>query len=59
MTIEHTDATSLLLDELVHDVASEIASNVNSLGVTHQLDYLLSNGFTLADIEDWLADCQD
>lgn len=57
--IEHTDENSLLLDDLVHDVASQQASNVNNDGIGSQVDYLLMHGFTLNDIEEWLRECKE
>lgn len=57
--MEYSDENSLLLDELVHDVAAQQAANVNNKGIAAQLDYLLVNGYTLKDIEEWLEDCKD
>jgi hypothetical protein len=38
------------LDELVHEVASEQASNVNNGGIDSQIDYLLQAGWSEKDI---------
>ena len=38
------------LDSLVHDCASEQASEINNGGYSTQLDYLLRNGWKPADI---------
>lgn len=57
--IENTDENALLLDTLVHDVASQIASNANNEGVPGQLDFLLMHGYTEKDIEEWMEDCRD
>lgn len=38
------------LEELVHDQASELASNVVNAGSDDMRDYLLGNGWTLAEI---------
>lgn len=57
--IENTDENALLLDTLVHDVASQIASNANNGGVPDQLDFLLMHGYTEKDIEEWMEDCRD
>lgn len=38
------------LDDLVLDAACEVATEVNNAGVAAQLSYLLSSGWTHADI---------
>lgn len=43
---ESHEGTYLLLDELVHDAHSKMASRVNNEGPEGQVDWLLGNGFT-------------
>lgn len=57
--IWYSDENSMLLDDLVHDVASQQARNVNNDGMGSQVDYLLMHGFTLSDIEGWLQECKE
>ena len=43
------------LDEIVHDVASELASNANSGGVTEQISFLTDVAcWTEAEIKEYL-----
>ena len=42
------------LDELVHDVKSQEASDINNNGKRSQVDFLLSVGFT----QERLAECK-
>lgn len=42
------------LDELVHDMKSQEASNINNGGIDEQIDYLLGSGWTLDGIWDAL-----
>ena len=39
------------LDDLVHDMKSLEASNINNEGVESQIDYLLAGGMSLEEIE--------
>ena len=41
-----TVEASIALDDLVHDTASQIASEINNGGTEAQLQYLLDNGWT-------------
>lgn len=45
-----------MLDELVHEVASKIASNVNNEGVTGQVAFLKENGWDEQSILHWLKE---
>jgi YD repeat-containing protein len=40
-----------VLDGMVHDTASQVASTVNNDGVSHQMEYLLANGWTQEEID--------
>lgn len=42
-----------ILDDLVHDTASQIASDTNNAGPKAQVEFLLSNGFTLEGIQEY------
>lgn len=43
------------LDEMVHDTASDMASNINNGGVESQVAYLLECGWTETDILEGLG----
>lgn len=45
-----TEAQQESLDELVHEMASQIASNTNNAGPKDQIDFLLMHGMTLENI---------
>lgn len=48
LTPEQTDEG--LLDEAVHQLASEVASAANNGGFQSQVIYLLENGYTVDDV---------
>ena len=63
MTIEETINTihnmgreSEDLDDLVHSVASKIASDINNEGLTGQLEFLKSNGWDDATVIKYLIE---
>ena len=49
--LESLGVTGEDLDELVHDAASRIGSEVNNSGLAGQLRFLLEHGVTLQEIE--------
>ena len=52
---ELTDQQQSDLDDLVHDVASSVASNINNQGPDGQLQYLLANGHTVPSVLQYLG----
>lgn len=46
LAYEDSDA----LDDMVHDAASEIGSNVNNGGLQSQIEFLLEQGYAESDI---------
>lgn len=48
--VDMKDLTPEMLDELVHEEASNQASNVNNAGVGEQVLFLLINGWSEEDI---------
>lgn len=46
------DALDHLLDELVHDTAQHLASEINNQGPSEQIKYLLNNGWTAEQLEE-------
>lgn len=53
--LEAAGIKSEMLDDLVQDAASRVASRVNNEGMNEQLDYLANAGFSEAEIEDSLG----
>lgn len=47
------------LDDLVHEVASGIASSINNEGLAGQLEYLKSHGWDEQSILNWLKEGED
>ena len=47
------------LDELVHEAASIVASNINNSGPAEQVHYLLENGFDIAYLIGMVEDGKD
>ena len=41
---------SAMLDDLVHEVASRVASRTNNEGIKEQIEFLTSNGLTIDEI---------
>ena len=50
---------SSTLDDLVHEVASCIASNVNNEGIAGQLEYLKEHGWDEQAILNWLKEGEE
>ena len=50
------DESTLLLDVLVHDVCSKIASGINNSGAEAQAEFLLTNGMSEEEIIAALCD---
>ena len=42
----------IALDDLVHKVKSQEASNINNQGIDAQLTYLFQNGLTVKEIQE-------
>jgi|6_EtaG_2_1085325.scaffolds.fasta_scaffold03439_8 hypothetical protein len=53
--LEAAGVESEMLDDLVHDAASRVASRVNNEGMGEQLDYLAQAGFSESEIEESLS----
>lgn len=49
------DTVTYWLDDLVHDLKSMEASDINNDGWESQLDYLLENGMTAEEIKETLG----
>ncbi|KGM26764.1 MULTISPECIES: hypothetical protein [Photorhabdus] len=52
--LEQAGVTSEMLDNLVHDAASRIASRVNNEGMSEQIEFIESAGITETEIADEL-----
>lgn len=54
--LQRKGVTSEMLDELVHDAASRIASRANNEGIQAQLALIEEAGIPESEIKDWLED---
>jgi len=50
--IEKNQEIQFNLDDLIHEVKSKEASNLNNRGITAQLEYLQRAGFSLKEIKE-------
>ena len=54
--LEGRDLDSEALDELVHDTANDIASEVNNSGLRNQIVWLMAQGVAAETIIEYLED---
>lgn len=51
MLIAKLEGHDGILDDLVHDATSAQASNINNQGTASQIEYLVSEGWTLTELD--------